>query len=429
MGVSHEPLKDQVMFDHKPREHEWISWLLVAAWTTAILGSVPSIRLLTDTVQSHWGGATFTYAVSLLVIAGGAATLAFLIKRGGAPPARFAWLAAILGVYVYLTFDLRSRWPVEAFHYVEYGILSVLIYRALSHRIGDTSIYVACVLAGTLIGVLDECVQWLVPGRYFDFRDIELNFFAVALAQIAIASAIRPKNISGWPTARSWQRLSHLGAALVLALGLCHLNTPDTIAAYTAQIPALSFIRNGGDVMVDYGHLYDAPETGRFRSRFTAAQLRQLDQSRSQALTGLPIDFANPEASFRFLRTHNAIKTPFLHEAAGHLLGRNVNLARAGDTTAPGEQRSAYTTAWHENRILETYFPAFLQTSRQWWSTQTRSAVQLKADPDAGYESRIASYMITAYTRSQAEWFSLSALIVLLGLGHWARVRARRFRP
>ena len=412
------------MFDHKPREREWVSWLLVMAWTATILLSVPSIRYVTDYVQSQWGDATFTYSITLLLVGSAVATLTFLLKRGGMSLAQFGWLTAILGVYIYLTFSLRSRWPAEAVHYVEYGVLSLLIYRAFSHRISDNSIYMASVLAGTLVGVLDETVQWLVPGRYFDLKDISLNFSALSLAQITIATAVRPRNISGWPRARSWQLLSHLAAALVLVLGLCHLNTPDVIAAYTTRIPALGFIRQADDVMIEYGHLYDAPDTGRFRSRFTTAELRQLDQSRSRELAGMPFNFADDQSSLEFLRAYNAIKAPFLHEAGAHLLSRNASLALAREALEPDEKRSAYTIAHHENRILEAYFGAFLRATGSLWSSQAPSEVEQESDPDTRYESRVSSHVITAYTQSQAGWFSLGAVIALLVLGQWARRRS-----
>ncbi len=86
---------------------------------------------------------------------------------------------------VYLTFGLKAGSPEEAVHYLQYGMLSLLLYRAFTHRVRDYSIYAAVIIAGTMVGMVDETVQWLTPGRHFGVRDIWLNFTAVALVQAA----------------------------------------------------------------------------------------------------------------------------------------------------------------------------------------------------------------------------------------------------
>ena len=61
---------------------------------------------------------------------------------------------------------------MEAVHYVQYGTLSILLFRAFSHRVRDYSIYGAVILTGTLAGMVAETIQWLTPGRVFDLRDV-----------------------------------------------------------------------------------------------------------------------------------------------------------------------------------------------------------------------------------------------------------------
>ena len=61
-------------------------------------------------------------------------------------------------VFVAATIALWRN-PEEAMHFVQYAGLGLLLHRALSYRIGDSSIYVVGVLIGTTIGCLDETEQ------------------------------------------------------------------------------------------------------------------------------------------------------------------------------------------------------------------------------------------------------------------------------
>ena len=68
---------------------------------------------------------------------------------------------------------------VESFHFVEYGLLTLLFYRVW-RPIGDLSVFVLPVLAGLLVGTLDEWLQWFVPSRVGEMRDVVLNGVAIA---------------------------------------------------------------------------------------------------------------------------------------------------------------------------------------------------------------------------------------------------------
>ncbi|SFR51884.1 VanZ like family protein [Robiginitalea myxolifaciens] len=73
----------------------------------------------------------------------------------------------------------------ERSHMVEYGLLAILIYKALMERKkqDDAVTYpflFAIVITG-MIGTIDECIQYFLPYRVFDFFDIGFNFFAAFL--------------------------------------------------------------------------------------------------------------------------------------------------------------------------------------------------------------------------------------------------------
>ncbi|MBD3379966.1 MAG: hypothetical protein GF408_05830 [Candidatus Omnitrophica bacterium] len=76
--------------------------------------------------------------------------------------------------------------PAEKVHMAEYGLLAVLVYNALKLDMGryDSRLYILGGLICSLAGLVDEIIQWYLPNRYFDWRDVGFN---VAGALIALA--------------------------------------------------------------------------------------------------------------------------------------------------------------------------------------------------------------------------------------------------
>ena len=79
---------------------------------------------------------------------------------------------------------------VEAFHFVEYGLVAYLFYRAWRSR-PDLSGVVFAACAGLAVGVADEWVQWFVPGRVGEMHDVALNAVAVGCG-LLFSMAVRP---------------------------------------------------------------------------------------------------------------------------------------------------------------------------------------------------------------------------------------------
>jgi hypothetical protein len=94
------------------------------------------------------------------------------------------WIyAGVIAVYgmALLRMDLTTA---ERSHMFEYGLLALLIYEALLERKGHGAnlklpALTAILVAGT-IGLLDECIQCVIPYRVFDIVDIGFNYLASA---------------------------------------------------------------------------------------------------------------------------------------------------------------------------------------------------------------------------------------------------------
>lgn len=157
--------------------------------------------------------------------------------------AQYVWLFISAGIYVFLTFQLR-RHPEEAIHFVEYGALSYFFFRALSVKIRDWTIYITVFLFVLFVGTLDEFTQWMMPKRYWDYRDIGINALASAIFLFAVWKAVRPGIICELANKHSVKVLAWILTANLIFFGLCLANTPDMVKRYTSVFESLSWLRD-----------------------------------------------------------------------------------------------------------------------------------------------------------------------------------------
>lgn len=369
---------------------------------------------MTDFVDERWGRESITYGATLAVVLMLLASGAYVWRQATYTVAGLVWIIAIAVIYAYLIVGLKGGSPEEALHYLLYGGLGVLLYRAFAHRVRDISIYVLATIAGTIVGIADETIQWLVPDRYFGTRDIWLNFTGVALVQVALAKGFRPQIISGWPGADSIRRLCLLSALLAAILGLCHQNTPDAVASYSERIPPLAFLRDLDDAMIEYGYRYDDPEIGTFQSRLTPAELAQANQTRAQSGAEIIDQFKGRDAYLEFLKIHTGAKDAFLHEARAHIFSRDVNLVLAERAFDLEESRMRYTYAFRQHQILERYFGPLYAASSYRWPEEVLVQVEANVVDGLTRKSLVSLHLVTSFTRVQALWFFSFLVLGLL---------------
>lgn len=421
------PRRDGIT-ERSPRTREFLAWTYVVLWSGLIFLSVPFVRAGVEFVREHWGRETFTYVVIAGVILALAAALVVTLKQPRRSLASYAWLLGCAGLVAYLAYDLKNSSPEEAIHYLQYGVLSVLLYFAFAHRIRDYGIYAAATIVGTFVGMLDETLQWLTPRRVFSTSDVWLNFTAVALVQLAIAVGVRPAVISGWPDALGLRRLCRLAAVAVTYLGLCYLNTPDRVGWYSERVPLLGFIDHEQRIMTEYGYLHGDLSTALFRSRLTVEELRRLSRERAEEGAGILDAHRELKRYFDFLKAYTPVSDPFLHEARVHLFRRDIHVERAQDDEDIEKRADQYAVAHWENYILETYFGDLLAASSYVWPAELKAEVEANMDVDKRYESRVSIQLITSHSQREVIWVFLSAVVGLLLLSAYFGWRARRVR-
>ena len=290
---------------------------LIALW---IVGSAPFLGRLTRWVREELDRSLLIIVPTILFWVA-AAAFGFWVVRSARQLrwSNYATLAVgALWAAVQATALARGRpeeSALERMHLVLYGLVALLLYRALL-RAGRPAL-VAAVFAAiltSLVGVADEFVQWLVWVRVGDFYDCLLNasaggcgvVFGVGLFGFD-AAAPRRVELRG---------VGVLWASLVLAsAGLLELT--------------------------NLGHLIEDPELGQFRSHYAADGLERLNEKRRDRwATKLP--------PMDFQPWH--IEDHFLSEAAWHVQTREEAYVAEDLFTAAAEQA-----------ILSRYYPAVLE--------------------------------------------------------------------
>lgn len=171
-------------------------WVALGAWSALVIASVPYGavvgRTLQETALGRWLFGPGMVGLGLLA----ACLIARWLHRSGAPLASHVLLLAAAGGY-----GAACRWlvlrPIERIHLVEYGILGALAWWAL-RRLGWVAGFTLGAALGlaALVGLGDELVQGVTPGRYFDWRDVMLNAASAALG-LAVLVAVSLARRSG----------------------------------------------------------------------------------------------------------------------------------------------------------------------------------------------------------------------------------------
>lgn len=262
---------------------------------------------------------------------------------------RYAAIAAAIGLGVGYSLLTASGTPevdvVERVHFVEYGVITFLFYRVWRPT-GDSTVFILPVLAGLVVGACEEWLQWFIPNRVGEIRDVFLNLVAMVCGLLFSLGVLPPAGFSRRLREGSRRRLVLAASAAVLVCG--------------AFVSA-----------VHLGHLVEAADGSTFRSRYDAGELERLGRDRSDRWRVRP-----PIVLRRLSR-----EDQYLDEGFWHVRRRNQAWA-AGD----------YATAWGENRILERYFAPVLDTTTyagppSRWPAEQRADAEQRVDTSAPYQS------------------------------------------
>ncbi len=178
---------------HKWFKNKLFVWSLIGCYVTFIYSTLYVMRPILIFLKATLGrylnlgvGVMFLIILSLV--------LAHIISnRERYSVNQYLWFSFISCLYGLVIYILEL--PEEQVHFIEYGILSAFIYIALTHNINNKSIYFLSAIIVFIFGTIDEVIQWVLPNRCFDIRDLVMNGIAGILAQLLIAMVINKRKI------------------------------------------------------------------------------------------------------------------------------------------------------------------------------------------------------------------------------------------
>jgi VanZ family protein len=262
---------------------------------------------------------------------------------------RYALLLAALVIGV--TYSVLSRTgdrsvdAIERFHFVEYGLITLLFSYAWREEPGASRL-VLPVLAGVLVGTLEEWLQWFVPARIGEARDILLNLWAILCGLLFSVALDPPERVDLSLHGESRRRVQRMAAVALFAFALFF---------HSAHL----------------GYEIADPTGGRFRSLYTRDRLFELARARADEWRTNP-----PTTWSRYSR-----EDQYFSEGIALVRRRNECFdARDG------------TCAWRANVLLEQYYapvldaPSYVSAAGHRWTSEQRADVERQAkghDPNA----------------------------------------------
>jgi VanZ family protein len=337
----------------------------------------------------------YRWIIAGVVAAGAIASIASAVARvrararsssrtghGGNTRPRTRYALVLLGIVIGVAYAAAMRSGnldvdlVEAFHFIEYGLLAYLFHRVWRSRPDlSSAAFAGCAALG--VGVADEWVQWFVPGRVGEMHDVWLNGVAICCG-LLFSVAMQPP-VSWRPLLAPHSRVAVGALASVLLV---------VVAAFIDRVHVGHEIRSSG--------------TGTFRSRYDVAALDAAARDRPTRWR------ITPPPSTGFAREDH-----YLSEGQWHVQRRNRSITEGN-----------FSAAWNENVILERFYGPVLDRGDRWPADQRAAVAQTAGTGSpAGYVSDAAPYPLYVVRP-----FVLWAVTVLLTVAIMSLSRPRRMR-
>lgn len=363
---------------------------VVAVVVSAVLVlSAPFVGRVRAQIRSSFPGQFVTIVGASIALAIGAALIVALVRIRERRALRYTLIALSLVLGAAYSYAMRTGVPevdaVEHFHFVSYGLVTMLFYRAWRGRPargtegadaapGDGAVFLLPVLSALIVGTLDEWFQWFIPNRIGELRDIFLNAAAIATGLLFSLGLDPPARFTPAVRPESRPRLRRVLAAAIVA-----------VAAFVAIVHVGHEVRDGDRA---------------FRSIYSAAELDAHAADRAVRWR------SDPPLELKRLSAEDQ----YMSEGLWHVQRRN-RLWTAGQASA----------AFEENLILERFFapvldtPSYVSKTGHRWPPEHRADAESRArqtPPPRSYVSDAHTYPIFAWSPI-VFWLGVAALVLL----------------
>jgi hypothetical protein len=325
-----------------------LALILAIVASLVVLAAAPAIGQIRGAVQEALPGYYRPLLAGVVLLAVGAGVVAAAVRIRSDRGLRYGLIGLAIATGAIYSLAMATGNAnvdaVERFHFVEYGLLTLLFHRAFADRGRGSSLQMAF-MAVFLVGTLDEGIQWFVPERVGEWRDVLLNSVAIACG-LMFGLGLEEVRLKADTTYAGDVR------------SVRHQADRKAPAALTA-VAGIAFATFFS--VVHIGHEIRDPAIGSFRSRYSAGELEAMAADRARRWQVEP-----PLTLHRYSR-----EDQYLAEALWHIQRRNEMEGEGG-----------VWATWYENLILEKYFapvldhPTYRTPEGGRWPAEQRANVE-----------------------------------------------------
>ena len=171
-------------------------WIWALAVVVAIYATADLARTIADALRESG-----LLELTPTLFGGGMLLIgAMILVQGLRERSRGVEVGFALGVAAIAVIGLaRAIEAAERSHLIEYAVLALIIHEALVERKAHGRHVpipaVLAIAATTAVGVVDECIQFFLPSRTFDWFDIGFDLLASVLA---VGSSVAIRWVRRW---------------------------------------------------------------------------------------------------------------------------------------------------------------------------------------------------------------------------------------
>jgi hypothetical protein len=142
-------------------------WTFITIYISAIYLTLSAMPPVLDFIYSTIGRESLGKLVNSILFLSLSLIVLVSLKKGILKSFLIALPMIVVALFVY-EIDL----PEERVHFLEYGLLGILFIKAVGTGYRQIAFSLVCVL---LAGCIDELIQFLLPNRVGELRDVVMN--------------------------------------------------------------------------------------------------------------------------------------------------------------------------------------------------------------------------------------------------------------
>ena len=146
-------------------------WTHAIIWLAIIYATLPIARPISEFLKKV---IPFGFSVNILLIVVFLSVFGFSIRKVKIKLFSTYLVLALIAI-IGIMFINKIEIPEERIHFIQYGFLAFLIHRALILDTKNARAYFIAFILTAVLGWLDEGIQYLLPDRYYDTRDVVFN--------------------------------------------------------------------------------------------------------------------------------------------------------------------------------------------------------------------------------------------------------------